>query len=84
LEILKLLAKGYNCQEAARQLDLPPAVVHAYVRDIYYKLHFNANAEKVFKSSGEFIFNPRSVQCEVTLGDFARAPAGKSSSRTRC
>jgi DNA-binding NarL/FixJ family response regulator len=67
-EVLKLLAQGYDCQETARKLDLPALVIHAYVRDIYGKLHFCANTEEILRNSGEFIFHQRSARSEATLG----------------
>ena len=48
-EVLRLLAKGYRCKEAAKELGIGLATINTYVRRIYEKLHVRSRAEAVAK-----------------------------------
>jgi DNA-binding NarL/FixJ family response regulator len=47
VEIVKMLALGYSCKEAARSLQLTQPTINTHIRRIYKKLNVNSRAEAI-------------------------------------
>ncbi|MEM9835428.1 MAG: response regulator transcription factor [Bacteroidota bacterium] len=49
-EVLRLLSKGMNYREVAKELFLSPHTVKSHIKNIYAKLHVNSRAEAIYKA----------------------------------
>ncbi|MCJ0765603.1 LuxR C-terminal-related transcriptional regulator [Variovorax terrae] len=50
VQVLQLIAKGYNVPEVGRLLDIAASTVSGYVRDIYRKLDISSRAEAAMEA----------------------------------
>ena len=50
LEVLNLLARGFNYQEIAGLLGVSKHTIGTYIKRMYRKLHVNSRSEAVFEA----------------------------------
>jgi DNA-binding NarL/FixJ family response regulator len=50
LQVLELLARGFNYREIADLMDVSKSTIETYVKRLYRKLHVNSRSEAVFEA----------------------------------